>query len=101
MRLPRVLLLGSLLLLMFSLPGWPARNVQGLSQPVSTVQISPVSTCCLDNGVFTVIVMPTLPSGESINAVAVVTNCTNPFTRLIPGGFHENAIMYGSKMIAA
>ena len=101
MRLPRVLLLGSLLLLMFSLPGWPARNVQGLSQPVSTVQISPVSTCCLVNGFFTVDVMLILPSGESINGFDVRINYTNAFTNVNPGVLQAKTIRYSDNLFAS
>jgi len=101
MRIPRVLLLASLFLLVLSLPGWPARSVHGLSQPVSTVQISPVGTCCyIVNDFFTVNVMLILPSGESINGFDIRINYTNAFTIVNPGVLQAKTITYSNNLFA-
>jgi len=102
MRLPRVLLLASLFLLALSLPGWPARSVQGLNQPVSTVQISPVGTCCrLINDFFTVNVMLLLPSGESINGFDVRIDYTNAFSSANPGVLQARTISYSGNLFSS
>jgi len=102
MRLPRVLVLASLFLLVLSLPGWPARSVHGLSQPVSTVQISPVGTCCyVVNDFFTVNVVLILPSGESINGFDVRINYTNAFTIVSHGVLQAKTITYSNNLFSA
>jgi len=102
MRFPRVLLLASLFLLVLSLPGWPARSVHGLSQPVSTVQISPVETCCfIVNDFFTVNVVLILPSGESINGFDVRINYTNAFTIVDHGVLQARTIAYSNNLFSS
>src|SRR5882672_885704 len=101
MRFPRVLLLASLFLLVLSLLGWPARSVHGLSQPVSTVQISPVGSCCyVVNDFFTVNVMLMLPSGESINGFDIRINYTNAFTIVNPGVLQAKTISASNNLFA-
>jgi|GEM_PF-4526158 len=102
MRLPRFLLLASIVLLVLSLPGWPARTVHGLDQPVSTVQISPVASCCrLVNSIFSVDVMLILPAGESINGFDVRVNYTGAFTPANHGVLQAKSISYSSNLFAS
>jgi len=102
MRLPRFLLLVSIVMLLLSLPGWPARNVHALSQPVSTVQISPVGTCCrLINDIFDVKVMLLLPAGESINGFDVRVNYTNAYTPANHAVLQAKSITYSSNVFAS
>ena len=99
MRLPRFLLLASIVLLLLSLPGWPARNVHGLDQPVSTLQISPVGTCCqLINSIFSVNLVLLLPAGESINGFDVRVNYTNAYTPANHGVLQAKTISYSSNL---
>src|SRR5216683_580792 len=102
MRFPRLLLLASMVLLVLSLPSWPARNVHGLDQPVSTVQISPVGTCCrLTNDFFTISVMLILPPGESINGFDIRVNYTNAYSQNNRGVLRADTISYSSNLFAS
>src|SRR5712664_29834 len=102
MRLPRAVLLVSLFLLVFSLPGLPARSVHGLNQSVSTVQISPVGTCChIVNDFFTIYVVLMLPSGESINGFDVRINYTDAFSQANPGVLRAQTISYSSNVFSS
>jgi PKD domain-containing protein len=102
MRLPRLLLVTSLLLVVLSLPGWPARNVHGTSQQVATVQVSPVGTCCqLFNAFFSVNVLLMLPSGQQINGFDVRINYTNAFTSANPGILRAVSLSYSGNLFSS
>lgn len=102
MRLPRVLFAASLLLLVLSFPGWPARSVQGTSPPTATVQVSPVGTCCkVFNTIFSVNVLLMLPSGQEINGFDVRINYTNAFTSANPGILRALSVSYSSNVFSS
>ena len=104
MRIPRFLLPAIIALLVLSLPGWPARSVHGLGQPVSTVQISPVQTCCLTNNFFTVNVILVLPAGESITGFDIRINYTDPYSPTNPQGVLQaqaNSISYSNNLFGS
>jgi len=102
MKLSKAAFLGLTLLLVISLAGWPALNVRGLNQPVSTVQIYPVATCCyVVNNFFTVNVILTLPAGESINGFDVRIDYTNAFTPSNLGVLQAKTISYSNNLFGS
>jgi PKD domain-containing protein len=102
MRLPRLVLVASLFMLVLSLPGWPAHRVQGTSQQVATVQVSPLETCCkLVNSIFSVNVLLILPVGEQINGFDVRINYTKAFTTSNPGVLRAVSLTYSNNVFSS
>jgi hypothetical protein len=101
MRLPSVLVLACLLILAFSMMGWPARNVRALSQTASTVSISTVGTCCVVvNSYFTINIILNLAPGESINGFDVRINYTKAFTNQNPGVLQAASVNYDQNIFS-
>lgn len=102
MTFPKLLVGACILILAFSLMGWPARDVHAATgQSASSVYITNVGTCCrLINEPFTINVFLNLAPGESINGFDVRINYTNAYTTLNHGVLEAASVNYDGNIFS-